>query len=824
VTDLDTAEILFEEDFSSLDTERWTDLGGFPEVKDGVLGGRGDIALTHLAPSWRDYAVEVTYKNIESASIGVRTLDQQNRVDYGFRPFHHLDSGITAFRDGRSVGSAPGVQVQSPRSETIKSMVAIIVKPYPVVLALMLAALVVVSVAQFARVPARTAERAREVIDRYRVGNWPWAAAAALAAIAFSVTLYLNYWVGEGIPHVPDEISYLFQARIFASGHVTAPRPPVEESFDFFNPPLIAAIDDGWLSVYPFAHSLVLAPGVAFGIEWIIPPLVGAGCVVLIFLLARRLYNAQTGVLAALLLAASPFFMMTASNFMSHNTAAFFLLASLTCIAYADRKPLLLSALAGIAFGLLFNTRPLTAVVLMPPFGVLLLSQIIPRDQRIAEVKKIAAFAAGGLIMFGAFMLYNWATVGEPLTTATQRVSTDVIGFGGSHSVTAGITNDQTQLVYLRLVANGWPSWLGLFLVMSPFVLGTGRKWDWLFLACVVAIFGAYTAFYAPGIMHGPRYWYESLPLLVLLTARGADRLAALLADASARWRGSLFGGSPAAPRAAAVIAVYGFLAVMSVTAANDWLRGDGGRWFADAVPNNAEALRDFNGANDNLAQALEDADLDNALVLVEPCAHWQCYGTVFLRNSPWLDGDVILARDLPQRNPALFARFPDRRVYIATYSTPGVRPYGSSAAEDGAPEPEATPPRADEIPSPTPFPTPTPDVAASARRDNQRRADLANVRDALAEYFDRHATYPEAKNMQSLCSYDFDAGCALREVLDPVPRDPSNGAQYWYHSDGATFYTVYARLEAPPGEGTCPGPLHPHLAAEPNLYCVGVP
>lgn len=127
--------------------------------------------------------------------------------------------------------------------------------------------------------------------------------------------------------------------------------------------------------------------------------------------------------------------------------------------------------------------------------------------------------------------------------------------------------------------------------------------------------------------------------------------------------------------------------------------------------------------------------------------------------------------------------------------------------------------------PSPTPGPTATPDPSGPAR-DLTRRVDLATIEAALAEYRQENGGYPNTNgNIQTLCAFvEVDEGCALREVLDPVPGDPlgnPSGNGYWYASDGQS-YIVYAQRES---EQTAECPDHPvHLGAFASLLCVQGP
>ncbi len=812
VTDLETDDLLFEDDFSSGPGPEWTVVSGAFESEDGVAGVEGSGILLLEDQAWRDYAVDVRFKNVTSASVMVRAPDASNGVSYSFRPFRHLDSNLTLVEDGLGVEGASGGAVQLKRSETIRSMVAMVLRPYPLALGLLVAGVIVVAALQFVRL---------RPFDTSALSGAPELAVGTLAAAAFGVTLVIISSYGARMPHVPDEVSYIFQAKNLASLQLSAPLPPVEEAFEFFYPPLIVQNDGHWASVYPFGHSLVLAIGERLGAIWLIPPLLGAATVVLLSRIGQRVYNTRVGVLAALLLATSPFFLMTSSNLMSHNTGAFYIVASLTFLAFIDRRPWLYGVLAGLFFGLLFNTRPLTAFALMPPFGALLLSRLAPAERRRQGLEELLSFVAGGLIMLLAYLIYNYGAFGDALSNGYQQSGSldQVVGFGNAdHTVNRGIQNEQTQLTFLLLVFNGWPLYLGLTLVLLPFILATRRLWDWFLLACALFAIGAWAWYVDTGIMHGPRYWYEAMPFLILLAARGADRAIELLADGARAVRRALF-DDDRRPEWAATLVVGGFVVVFAGLAVAGWLFGKQDGWQADFVPDRATDLRGFNDADDRLLKLVDEADIHHALVLVEQCPHWQCYGTVFWRNSPELDGDIVYAVNLPERRAELFARYPDRAVYEATYSTPSLRVFGGGPVPTG----EDEPPRGSDIDLPTPVPTATPDPAEAQRRDEQRRADLEAIRGALEQYRQEHDEYPLAENVQSFCTYPFDSGCAVEEFLSPLPKDPKPDATYWYSSDGASFY-LYAAMETDAGPSGCPDPLPGHFAGVPNLYCVRGP
>lgn len=120
---------------------------------------------------------------------------------------------------------------------------------------------------------------------------------------------------------------------------------------------------------------------------------------------------------------------------------------------------------------------------------------------------------------------------------------------------------------------------------------------------------------------------------------------------------------------------------------------------------------------------------------------------------------------------------------------------------------------------------TPEPTVVSAegaAERDATRQQDFIVIAGALEQYKQEYGAYPDTGGqVQSFCVYPDDAGCALEEVLDPIPQDPlgdpgANG--YWYAAT-KNEYRVYSKRET----DTIPlCPEHPpHLGGFDSIYCV---
>jgi len=147
-------------------------------------------------------------------------------------------------------------------------------------------------------------------------------------------------------------------------------------------------------------------------------------------------------------------------------------------------------------------------------------------------------------------------------------------------------------------------------------------------------------------------------------------------------------------------------------------------------------------------------------------------------------------------------------------------------AVDTATPGPTFTP-----GPSPTPGPatvTPTSEapVGGEEERDVQRYQDVAAIQQALEQFRSEEGEYPNTNaNIQTLCVFeDSDAGCALQDILGPLPQDPlgdpaANG--YFYASDGET-YVLYATRETDAFPACDEHPAH--LGNIDSLHCVRGP
>jgi hypothetical protein len=218
------------------------------------------------------------------------------------------------------------------------------------------------------------------------------------------------------------------------------------------------------------------------------------------------------------------------------------------------------------------------------------------------------------------------------------------------HSPARGLYNIQQNWQALERDLFGWLPAVTLSLAWLVFLLRRPCRQDWLLLLLFGTLLMAYVFYWADGISYGPRYLYVALPALFLLTARGAQLLTQWL-------------GQPGTPHAARLaVATLLLLLVAGAALLN--------------APNYLDAYRGYNFVDRDSLDLIEEQAQMPTLVFVDPGTDWWHYGAVFSANTPWLDGPIVVARDLgPQARRQLVQQFPGRRVYLLVDE--GLRPLG---------------------------------------------------------------------------------------------------------------------------------------------------
>jgi hypothetical protein len=357
-----------------------------------------------------------------------------------------------------------------------------------------------------------------------------WAFAGFVTVVSASLCL-ASY---EGIPHIPDEIGYLIQARYFALGQPWMTPPTVPAAFDTF---LLEVSGDRWYSVFPPGWPLVLALGVKAGVPFLVNPVLGGACVLLAYLLVQEWSDRGTARLSAILLAVSPWHLLMSMNFMSHVLSLALALVTALGVARTLRTGSWISAVvAGLSLGALGMSRPLEGVAVALLAGVPLLRAPAPRGR----ARALLAAAAGTLVTGGLGLLYNRAITGSPFVFPAERFFDRVygagrysIGFGPEkglgwtgldpfpgHGLVDVAVNTVLNGFMINVDLFGWAT--GSVAVVMLGVLAARKgvdRWMVVAITLIVVLHGAF--WFSGGPDFGARYWYLVIVPSAFLAVRG---------------------------------------------------------------------------------------------------------------------------------------------------------------------------------------------------------------------------------------------------------------------------------------------------------------
>jgi 4-amino-4-deoxy-L-arabinose transferase-like glycosyltransferase len=462
--------------------------------------------------------------------------------------------------------------------------------------------------------------------------------------MAVLVTGAVSFFAFERLPHLEDEVAYLFQARTMALGRLTVPSPSQPEAFwtPFVldhNGKRFGKYAPGWPAVLGLG---VLAAGGK--LAWLVNPLLAALALYLLYRLGRTLYDARTGLLSAALGLVSPLFLILSGSFLSHLASlVWLLLFSLWFVWTAQGRSRWFAAGAGLAWGAAFLTRPLTAVAFALPMAVYAIAQIFRGWQ--AHWHCYLFVALGGMATAAFLPVYQWAITGDPwLNPYVLWWPYDRIGFGpgigampGGHSPYYAWVNLRQDMSRSATDVFGWPalSWMPLLLGLAL----RPRRWrDWALLAPFSCIVIAYLFYWigSPARLWGPRYYFEGFAGLWILGSVGLLKVWDWAADRRQWMR----------PTLAALLVL--------MTAIN----------LAANVPSRMREAHGFYGITRDQLRPIEDAGIENALVIVY-AERWLEYGAMLAGMSPTRDNDIVYARgNNAEVDAAVIAEYPDRSVY----------------------------------------------------------------------------------------------------------------------------------------------------------------
>jgi len=474
------------------------------------------------------------------------------------------------------------------------------------------------------------------------------------AGLVFVASGLLAWFAFARMPHLQDEVVYLFQARTFAEGLVWFPAPPEAawQGLEYY----LLQVDQGkWLATTPPAWPALLALGVKVNIPWLVNPLLAALSVFLAHSVVRRLAGKNRADLMTLLLATSPWFLVTGASLMPHTSALFFILLSwwlLLCNPVKSRTFVALSVFAGLSMGWVFVTRQLEGVLMGTLTGLWLLGHFRQRF----GVPRVIAYAAGCILMGSLYLIYNNVMTGNPLVAPLDtyislqwQSGANSYGFGPNigppggwdaldiapgHSPGEAVLITLHNIFYTNFEFLGWG--IGsLALVWCMALWGRFQAFDLMMLTVIVTIATALFFYWFSGSFYiGPRYWFSMLIPLLVLSAGGLEALNQKISQAGAD------------PKSLG-IAVF-ILCLFGLLVFTPW-RG-------------VEKYYSYGGFISDVRSDLLDGKFGTAIVFFDINAD---PGSALVLNQPSLPADQpIFIRDLgAAANAAVISAFPNRSV-----------------------------------------------------------------------------------------------------------------------------------------------------------------
>lgn len=441
-----------------------------------------------------------------------------------------------------------------------------------------------------------------------------------ILAVVFATT-FIALWCSWAAlmppPVVHDEMSYVLQSQIFASGRWALPPQPIPA---FWEQPHVL-VEPVVASKYFPGHSIVLTIGTLLGWPALMPLVLQSVAGVLLYLLVRRVANPALAFVTWVVWLTTPMVLHFGATYFSESTTTVCWLggwyALLEWRTSRQRKWLL-----AVAFftAWCFLTRPLTGLAYVIPIGVVVLRDVI----RGRHWRDLGMGLAAGAAVLAILPLWSAMTTGDWSTTplllyTRQYMPYDVPGFGVITTPPALEVSQQLANLndaYRKWHVNHFPSTMLSTLVyrvrpLAESIWGLSRGAMIAFALLGLLALNAKTAFAVGSsvllllvylVFATPSQWtlyyYESVPAYAFLTALGLAWAASMIGRPrgtapapaftwrSARWTMPLVAST-------LVLAVPGLIAIQKLRREHVKIRADQTRFaeMRESIPDRKAVL-----------------------------------------------------------------------------------------------------------------------------------------------------------------------------------------------------------------------------------------
>lgn len=328
-----------------------------------------------------------------------------------------------------------------------------------------------------------------------------------LPSAIFLVAALLVYFVlDRQFPMSGDDYSYLYQARLFASGKLYAEDPLYDRDLPFYDCLATYCFRDDQghrFSQYPPGWRALLAVGVKLGIPWLVDPLLGAVLVFLMLTYTERQIGKKLVRVTCLLLLLCFFLCYYAASFRAHIATAVCVFIAFLLYDSSERhpqRPKLWLFAAGAFLGYSAMIRYLDWIPLALWIGVSLL-----RRRRLSDVM---LFGIGFGLLASGNLVCDALLSGDPFQTPVMLHHSSGIG----DRLTVSWTGFVATMVRVANLLWAFPPVLLLVVLWRYQASSKIKMYVALFLMNIAIYFFYPTAIGGPG----PRYFLAYFPFLVL--------------------------------------------------------------------------------------------------------------------------------------------------------------------------------------------------------------------------------------------------------------------------------------------------------------------
>lgn len=337
-----------------------------------------------------------------------------------------------------------------------------------------------------------------------------------LLCLSLLCFISIAYYTLQAFPNSGDEYVYVYQAQTLSEGKLWNEAHPLNEFFLYSH---IAQKEGIAVGRFPPGWPLLLSIPYVLGFPaFLLNPILGLIALIVFYQFAKRYYNRLVAFWAVLSLAFTAFFIFNSASYFSHTSCMLFALGFVYCLyLHLERRTSGYALLTGAFLGLTLVTRYYNAVLIFLPVVVFLVYQY-----RWKSIRTLFLIGLGGLPFMVFLFWYDFEITGDSFLPVTVWADArESLGFGvRGHTPLDGIEHFVRRVVLFFYWCS--PALLILYFVflyhkMRNSVERFLHPEDYFLL---MMILGYFLYYHIGGNQYGPRFWFESLPFMVLFVVK----------------------------------------------------------------------------------------------------------------------------------------------------------------------------------------------------------------------------------------------------------------------------------------------------------------